>query len=446
MSRAISIRPLAAGFAVAAVLLTLAVSFLIAQAFPASPPRAVTVAEAVAALKGQGSDWRMRETREPPFPAAREGQGLVIQAGLAQALDRPFDAVRVRLLTPERRGGNRLDGDAPSREAVGRLMPLLAGMATAPGAAFAPFEASVRTENGGWRTVTPPRTWATPERLRAAAAFLIAAFVLAPLAAWGAGRLSAPFLRLAHAADGDGRAEGRVGGPREARAAARALDAMRDRLATALRERTAVMAAIAHDLRTPLTGLRLRIEGLPPGARDPAVADIARMERLIVQLLTYVRGEEAAWTEEPLDLSDVAADCVAFHREAGRSVELRTEGEVLVRADRDQLERALGNLIDNAATYGGGWMRVGVTARDGQAAVVVEDDGPGLAPEQLEAVFSPFHRAETSRSRATGGAGLGLAIARSIVERTGGTASLSNRPEGGLRAEIRLPLIDAVGG
>lgn len=348
--RTLSIRTLAAGFTVAAILLCLTVAFVIALAFPAPPPARVTLAEAQSALAGETeTGWRRRVVDSPPFDGAREGQALVAQAGLAALLDAPMAEVRVRPLSPERVPSG---GAASSRAPSEGLKALLAGMALSPGMSFAPFEAAARQADGRWAVVAPPSPWLTPQRLRMGLAFLIAAAVLLPLALWGAGRLTAPFQRLAEAARGEGRAEAFVGGPREAQEAARALDAMRDRLGEALKERTAIMAAVAHDLRTPLTGLRLRVEGLAEGPREAAVADIARMERLIAQLLTYVRGEEAPWTPEPLDLADLAREGVARQTAMGRAVRLTADGEHLVRGDGDQLERALTNLIDNAVLYG----------------------------------------------------------------------------------------------
>jgi signal transduction histidine kinase len=204
------------------------------------------------------------------------------------------------------------------------------------------------------------------------------------------------------------------------------------------------MAAVAHDLRTPLTGLRLRVEGLAEVPREAAVADIARMERLIAQLLTYVRGEEAPWTSEPLDLADLARECVARQVAMGRDVTLVADGEHLVRGDRDQLERALANLIDNAVLYGDR-AEIAVTSEGGEVVVVIDDGGPGLPQDQLEAVFTPFRRLEASRSRATGGAGLGLSISRSIVERGGGTVVLRPGPVDGTRALVCLPGIVLAG-
>lgn len=432
--RSLSIRTLAAGFTVAAILLSLTVAFVIALAFPAPPPARVTLAEAKAAVTGDAeTGWRRRVVAAPPFKAAQEGQALVAQAGLAVLLDAE---VRVRPLSPERApaGGP----SAPSGPPSERLKALLTSMALSPGMSFAPFEAAARQADGRWVVATPPSPWLTPQRLRMALAFLIAAAVLMPLALWGAGRLTAPFQRLAEATRGDRRAAAFVGGPREAQEAARALDAMRDRLGEALKERTAIMAAVAHDLRTPLTGLRLRVEGLAAAPHEAAAADIARMERLIAQLLTYVRGEDAPWTIEPVDLADLAREMATRQVAMGRDVRLAADGEHLVNGDRDQLDRALSNLIDNAVLYGDR-AEVAVTSEEGAVVCIIDDSGPGLPPDQLEAVFSPFHRLEASRSRATGGAGLGLAISRSIIERSGGGVVLGDRPEGGLRATVRLP-------
>lgn len=443
-ARGWSIHTLVAGFTVGGILLCLTVSFLIAVAFPTPPAQTISLREAFAALAGSGDTpgWQSRIVETAPFSAAREGQALVIQAGLNGA---EGGDIRARMLQPE--GGastaGRLDLKSDEAGESGSLQALLGGMASVQGARFAPFEMAVPREDGRWRVLTPATPVLTPQRLKMGLAFLLAAAVLMPPALWGAGRLTAPFRRLAETARGpsDRRAEAFVRGPREAVEAARAMDAMRDRLGQALRDRVAIMAAIAHDLRNPLTGLRLRIEGLAVESRVAAADDVARMERLIAQLLTYVRGEEAPWINEPLDLADLARDGVARQAALGREVRLQAEGEYLVRGDRDQLERALGNLIDNAVLYGD---RALVTlASDGsRVRCTIDDAGPGLPPEQLEAVFSPFHRLETSRNRSTGGAGLGLAISRTIVERSGGSVRLVNRREGGLRAEIVLPGLD----
>lgn len=160
--RALSIRTLAAGFTVVAILLCLTISFVIALAFPAQPPARVTIAEVHAVLRGEvDAGWGRRLVAEPSFHAARQGQALVAQAGLAAMLDAPVAEVRVRPLAPERA----LEGDRsePSRAPSERLRRLLAGMALSPGMSFAPFEAAVRQADGRWLVVTPPSSWLTPK-------------------------------------------------------------------------------------------------------------------------------------------------------------------------------------------------------------------------------------------------------------------------------------------
>lgn len=445
MIRSLSIRTLVAGFTIAGILLCLTISFVIVLAFPAPPPQPVTIVEARIALTGEGrvQGWSRRFVSEPPFPAAETGQARLVQQGLATLLGADLYDVRVRSMWPQREPvPGRLNLGAGG-SALATTETSAALFALAPGNRFAPFEAAVRQRDGRWLVVSPRSPLLTPQRIRMALAFLFAAGVLLPLAMLGAGRLSAPFTRLGEVASGpaDRRAEAFVGGPREAIAAARAIDDMRDRLRAALNERTAIMAAIAHDLRTPLTGLRLRVEGLPVDARVAATADIARMERLIAQLLTFVRGEDAPWNIEPIDLTDLFRDCVDRQVALGRDVILDASEEHLVHGDRDQLDRAISNLIDNAVIYGD---RAYVTVRSVQAHVLctIVDDGPGLPADQVDRVFSPFYRLETSRSRSTGGAGLGLAISRSIVERSGGTVKLSSTPGRGLCAEVLLPRLE----
>ena len=206
-----------------------------------------------------------------------------------------------------------------------------------------------------------------------------------------------------------------------------------------MRRRTQTVAAIAHDLRTPLTRLRFRAEQAPGPVRDRMAADIEEMDALIAQAMAYVRGEATPDRREAFDLDALAADCAAGFSETGGAVTFDGGGELPVEADPAALRRALGNLIANAVKYGGA-ARVKAFAQDGRAVILIEDDGPGLPDEELEAVFEPFHRAERSRSRETGGAGLGLTVARQAVRAHGGDVILSNRSEGGLVARLQLPL------
>ncbi len=439
-----SLRLQIALFAVLGIAVCFSVGFIVAVLFPTPEPRRISIEETTQALRAQQvpPGWRRSVASRKPF-VTESGRDNLIRSAVAADLAAPRDTVEVRSLASTGRPAAPVAIAVMSEgSASGRPTLTLSRPGVQPGARFSPFAAAWRSVDGSWRIVEPATPFFTPARLRMLAALALAAALILPVALWGAARLTAPFRRLEAAAADDSRLDSAawVAGPSEARSAASAMDAMRQRLLDHLRTRTAMMAAIAHDLRTPLTGLRLRVEGLTGVAKAEAVADIARMERMIAQLLTYVRGEEVPWVGEPVDLVDVIEDALGLHRLAGSPVSLETKGEHLVMADREHLDRALSNLIDNAVIYGGG-AKIAVRANHGVTICTIDDDGPGIAPEELESVFEPFHRLERSRNRNTGGAGLGLAIVASILRRAGGEIDLRNRPEGGLRAEVRLPAL-----
>lgn len=308
---------------------------------------------------------------------------------------------------------------------------------------FAPFSASVRQPDGRWATVEPPRGLLSPWQLRVLLALGISMLLLAPLVWWMARRLTRPIRVFADAAErlgADPEAEPLTpSGPSEVRTAIHAFNDMQASLRDHMRRRTQTVAAIAHDLRTPLTRLRFRAEQAPGPVRDRMAADIEEMDALIGQAMAYVRGEAPPERREAFDLDALAADCAGGFSETGAAVTFDGGGELAVEADPAGLRRALGNLIANAVKYGGA-ARVKAFAQDGRAVVTVEDDGPGLPDDELETVFEPFHRAERSRSRETGGAGLGLTVARQAARAHGGDVALLNRSEGGLLARLHLPL------
>lgn len=308
---------------------------------------------------------------------------------------------------------------------------------------FAPFAASVLQPDGRWATVEPPQGLLSPWQLRVLLALGISLLLLAPLVWWMARRLTRPIRVFADAAErlgADPEAEPLTpSGPSEVRTAIHAFNDMQASLRDHMRRRTQTVAAIAHDLRTPLTRLRFRAEQAPEAVRDRMAADIEEMDALIGQAMAYVRGEASPDRREAFDLDALAADCAAGFSETGGAVTFDGGGELAVEADPAALRRALGNLISNAVKYGGA-ARVKAFAEDGRAVVLIEDDGPGLPDDELEAVFEPFHRAERSRSRETGGAGLGLTVARQAARAHGGDVTLANRSEGGLLARLELPL------
>jgi signal transduction histidine kinase len=205
-----------------------------------------------------------------------------------------------------------------------------------------------------------------------------------------------------------------------------------------LDSRTSVLAAMSHDLRTPLTRLRLRVESM---ADEPLRArfatDLDEMENLVRGALALFRGLEDDEKFEPVDVNALLATLVAEYTEVGSPVSLEGRAQGPLPAKPLALKRCLTNLVDNALKFG---KRAMITVDDGAALVVrVADEGPGIPEASLERAFEPFYRLESSRSRDTGGSGLGLSIARDIAQAHGGTLTLQNRPLGGLTAELRLP-------
>jgi signal transduction histidine kinase len=308
---------------------------------------------------------------------------------------------------------------------------------------FAPFSASLKLPDGRWATVEPPHGLIDPWQMRLLIALLITVLLLAPLVWLMARRLTRPIRVFAEAAErlgADPEAPSLTpSGPSEVRVAINAFNDMQASIRAHLRQRTQTIAAIAHDLRTPLTRLRFRAEQAPEQLRDRMAADVEEMDALIGQAMAFVRGEAQAERREPLDLADLAEACADGFAETGAGVTFRGGQPLPVLGDPAGLRRAIGNLIDNAVKFAGS-ARVEAHRQDDRAVITVSDDGPGLAEAELDAVFEPFHRGERSRNRQTGGAGLGLAVARQAARAAGGEVTLSNRPGGGLEARLSVPI------
>jgi signal transduction histidine kinase len=251
--------------------------------------------------------------------------------------------------------------------------------------------------------------------------------------------LSQPLRALARAADAIGHGPPvhvSEAGPREVRDLARAMNAMQHRIARLIADRTEALAAVSHDLRTPLSRLRLRAGFLDdPDVQAAIEGDVDEMEAMVVSVLAYLAGEDDPEPRRALDLAALLATLVDDAADAGKDAVYEGPDQLPFRGRPLALKRVFGNLISNALAYAGN-VRVRLS-RDGELLRVrVEDDGPGIPEAELEKVLTPFYRVEGSRSRATGGLGLGLAIVQREVLREGGQLRLDNRPEGGLRAEI----------
>jgi signal transduction histidine kinase len=305
---------------------------------------------------------------------------------------------------------------------------------------------AMRFPDGSWLNLSiqapRPRPWHSDNFLLA---FLAMSLAAAAMILWAVRRLTRPVAALAAAAERLGRDVNAPAlpedGPREVAVAARAFNTMAGNIRRFVADRTLMLAAIGHDLRTPITRLRLRAEFMEDDhQRARMLADLAEMEAMITATLAFARDDAAQEPAVPLDLSALARTVLDEAADSREDAQTSYAGpEHLVMPLRPvAMKRALANLVGNALAYGGA-ARLILEAGPGQVLLAIEDDGPGIPPDQLEQVFQPFHRIEASRNRETGGTGLGLTIARSIIRAHGGDVRLLNRPEGGLRAELRLP-------
>ncbi len=227
-------------------------------------------------------------------------------------------------------------------------------------------------------------------------------------------------------------------GPQEARHLARAMNAMQARIARLIADRTEALAAVSHDLRTPLARLRLRAGFLEDEEAQAAIeADVGEMEAMVGSVLAYLSGEDDPEPKRRVDLASLLATLVDEAADAGGDARYQGPDHALARLRPLAMKRVFSNLIGNALTYGGN-ASVSLVVEGEQLQVLVEDDGPGIPEAELERVLAPFYRIEGSRCRSTGGLGLGLAIVQREVLREGGTLHLASRPRGGLQARIKL--------
>ncbi|TWT15929.1 HAMP domain-containing protein [Reyranella sp. CPCC 100927] len=272
----------------------------------------------------------------------------------------------------------------------------------------------------------------------------LTALALSLIAVVIAGRIAQPLRQLAQAAEGLGRGEQvepvPERGPTDVRRTAEAFNQMQTRLRRFVEDRTRMLAAIGHDLRTPLTSLRLRAEFVSDEeTREKLLATVEEMQTMTEATLAFAREDASGEATRAVDFPALLESLCADLADLGWNVNVSETGPMPYRCRPDALRRALRNLIENAVRYGGE-ARVALSQTADGLEITIDDDGPGIPDQDLERVFQPFVRLENSRNRETGGVGLGLSIARSIVRAHGGDVILANRPDG-LRATIRLPRV-----
>ncbi|WP_088347449.1 MULTISPECIES: ATP-binding protein [Rhodomicrobium] len=334
-------------------------------------------------------------------------------------------------------------GEAPSWMQL--MEHWLASWRNMPMPEFDPWlEASVQLNNGKWLNLEVSHSLDPPPLA------LIVIPVMTMLVVFGSTlviiirHITRPMKGLAQAAEALGRGEDvppvAPAGPAEIRQAIEAFNDMRERLSRFVLDRTKMLAAVGHDLRTPITSMRLRAEFIEDEeVRGRMLSSLDEMQHMAEAALAFAREEASLEPTRIVDLNALLLAVCTDQSDMERNVVYKDNGRMLYRCRPQSLKRAVRNLVENAVVHGN-CARVHLNGPQREVWITVEDDGPGISEKDIQRVFSPFVRLDQSRGQETGGIGLGLAIARSIVRGHGGDIAIKNRPEGGLSATIQLPM------
>ena len=430
------------GLVVATLVASQITAVVVLLSLPPPAPNIYTVIDVAHVLR-TGEDTQAREgrvlgvrveTRAPRMTEPENRRRMLFRSALAENLRIAPARVIVTQNTPRIiiYGPPRTTRRLPPPQPGAREQPLL----------FGDFEVGIAQPNGEWLVVRPKfgiDAW----QQRVLLVLGIALLAATPLAWWFARRLAAPITALAVGAERLGRDPQApplaLAGPAEVTSAVTAFNEMQERLRRYVDYRTGMIAAIAHDLRTPLTRLRFRIEGTPDDLRAKLSSDIDEMEAMISATLGFVQDATRPRERTKLEIASLLETVMDEAAETGADAAVERADRVVIDGDPVALKRLVTNLVDNALKFGS--RARGRVFKDGDMAIVeVEDNGPGVPEDQIERAFEPFHRLESSRSRDTGGIGLGLAVVRAIARGHGGDVFLKNRPGGGLTARVSLPL------
>jgi signal transduction histidine kinase len=390
----------------------------------------------VAALTDQS--FRVSLAAEAPPAAAVDGDAVVAEAVKSYLVDR----LSLGSTRQPRVSASLAEGHPFGPRHMMPHGPMMRGFGAAAG--LRDLQVAIPLTDGPWLIFATGLPGGGPAY---SAQFLLSmavmAIIILAVSMWAVRRMTAPLAGLAAAANRLGRDMSAPPLPEvgtvETRQAARAFNEMQTRLRTLIDNRTRLLAAISHDLRTPLTILRLRAEAVEnEQERDRMLATISEMDSMIGTALQLARDEGAGEPRKQVDLTALVRDVVDEMSGAGFPVRMRVAAPILYKCQPGAIRRAVRNLLDNAVKYGkAGSVELHVEARSIE--IAIDDDGPGIPAGELARVLEPYYRLEASRSRETGGIGLGLAIARAIAQAHDGTVTLTNRPHGGLRAKIVLP-------
>jgi two-component system OmpR family sensor kinase len=306
------------------------------------------------------------------------------------------------------------------------------------------FIVARQLENGSWRIAeSVVSVFLSPFEKHALILFSVGMLCLLPLAWIFSQALANPIAQFSKAAKRLGADLNSsplpVEGPKEILVAIESFNAMQERINSLLRERTEMIASIAHDLRTPLTRLAFRLDGLPSPLNEKVNADIQEMKSMISLALDFIRDRSQSGRREKLDFRLLVESVVDDQLDLGRDVTLTGEASITLEGDPLALRRAIMNVVDNAIKYGER-ARLQMTTTPTHCVLDIDDDGAGINESLHKRVFEPFFRVESSRNRDTGGVGLGLAVVKAVISEHAGEIQLRNRNPKGLRVTIKLPI------
>ncbi|MEZ0242913.1 MAG: sensor histidine kinase [Sphingomonas sp.] len=415
-------------------------NFALLVAVQPPTPRTYTVGDIAKVLQdGHDQSGELEFTeRVPTDPAIWAPRADRIRPALAMVLGIPESRIEFGFVTPP------FPQRAPTYDRASLPTPIPPSSLTAARTFLVldDFLASYQKPDGTWVTVRPAGHAFELWRWLALISLIGTAAAVVPFA-WGlARRLAKPIDAFAAAAERlgrDPRAEPiALGGPPEIAEAAAAFNQMQARLNRYVDDRATMIGAIAHDLRTPLMRLELRLENAPEKIRRAAEADIRDMESMLAATLAFVRDTTRPHGRRPLDLRSLVENVTDDMTDLGNDVTLAPGETIVLDGNPAALKSMIANLVGNAVKYAGS-AEVSLAQEAEQAVIEVSDTGPGIAAEDLDRVFEPFFRSEPSRNRDTGGIGLGLASVRAVARAHGGDAMVENRPEGGLLARVTIP-------
>lgn len=390
----------------------------------------------VAALND--STFRVSLAAQPPeqLPADASGAAGVIEDYVRQELsDRSDHQVRAAVFAPA----------GPPVRSMNGMGLMMRDMMGPNFGAWRGLQVAVRLSDGQWLSFATALPQGAPSvSWQFIASMTMMGIIVLAVSAWAVRRVTAPLGLLSTAADRLGRDVAAAplveAGSIEMRHAARIFNRMQERLRRLIESRTQMLAALSHDLRTPLTLLRLRAENVgDTDEREKMLATITGMDEMIATTLAFARDEVRAEPRRRVDVTALLASVVDDMADAGLPVSMAPAAPLTYECQPGALKRAIINLLDNAVKYGK-CARAAISSGTKAIDITVDDDGPGIPDKELPQLFQPFYRIEESRNRGTGGTGLGLAIAQSVAQAHGGELTLANRPDGGLRACMSLPV------